>query len=273
LIPAEDDEEAPQRPQRSTADRPVDDEDDLSSLEKAALRPAEKRRNRDVELTAGDDSATDPVSQADYRVASRTQSRPRPNAEQATLPAPARERPSTESIDAQVERLDLDLSVMVSEEPTVWQFDRLRGQAEDLLAQAGTAVERGRIRLLLSKIGRFEEIKERYETVANIQADTDRRNRQLATQAGVPGGQWSDGRFDGVGKLAPLVSRQVGPAQYALLDEAGAVVYYVTPSPGLNLRPYVGHTVGVHGAMSYASELDGRLVTVKRVTMLDAVKR
>lgn len=277
LIPADPDDEVGTAADGLDATRAVDNQAVPPAARKTPPRRADRDADGDVRLAGGKETETDPesepVARADYRVASRTKSPARPDEAASSLPSAVSERPSTEPLDAQVEEIDLELSVMVSEEPTVWQFDRLRARAEGLLAQAGTAVERGRIRLLLSKIGRFEEIKDRYETVANVQAETDRRNRQLAAQAGIGGNQWSDGRFDGVGRLAPLVSRAVGPAQYALLDDAGQVLYYVSPSPGLNLRLYVGHTVGVHGTMSYASELNGRLVTVKRVTLLDGASR
>jgi uncharacterized protein YraI len=272
LIPADPADEAGPAADRLDAEG-IFDEKTRPSARDAAFRRVETAESK-VRAAGGDeenDSSSAPVSRADYR--SPAPSTLRPDDAAVGMPAAVSERPSSEPLDAQIEQIDLDLSVMVSEEPTVWHFDRLRARAEELLAQAGTAVERGRVRLLMSKIGRFEEIKDRYETVANIQAETDRRNRQLAAQTGIAGAGWSDGRFDGVGRLAPLVSRQVGPAQYALLDDAGQVLYYVTPSPGLNLRPYVGHTVGVHGSLSYASEPDGRLVTVKRVTLLDGVAR
>jgi hypothetical protein len=76
-------------------------------------------------------------------------------------------------------------------------------------------------------------------------------------------------RYDGMGRLARVVSKQAGVPQYALLDERGAVRHYVTPAPGVNLRRYLGHQVGIVGLRGVIPELNAGHVTAKRVTAMD----
>ena len=76
-------------------------------------------------------------------------------------------------------------------------------------------------------------------------------------------------RFDGVGRLARVQSRTPGVPSYALTDPAGAIRYYVTAAPGVNLQNYVGREIGVSGGSGYVPELNGRSVTAQRVMPLN----
>lgn len=88
--------------------------------------------------------------------------------------------------------------------------------------------------------------------------------RPLAATAPV-----ADDRFDGMGKLTRVVSQKPGMPQYALMDESGAVRQYLTAAPGVNLRRYVGHQVGVNGMKGYLPELNAHHLTAKRITAMD----
>ena len=84
---------------------------------------------------------------------------------------------SAEEYQAELDRIELELSVMVIEEPTAWSFDSLRERTNVLLDQAQTAVERGRARLLANKIARFDDIKQRQDAVLAMRDETDRDSR------------------------------------------------------------------------------------------------
>ena len=64
-----------------------------------------------------------------------------------------------------------------------------------------------------------------------------------------------DPRFDGVGRLSPVISQKAGGPQFALVDASNAVVSFITPAPGVNLRPYVDKYVGVNGQRGYLTDL------------------
>ncbi len=181
---------------------------------------------------------------------------------------------SAEQFQTELEEIDMELSVMVIEEPTVWAFGEMRHRGEMLLAQANTALERGRARLLVKKMSRFEDIKHRYDTIGAMRAQTERSNRQLAglrprdrrpDRAGESGG-----RFDGTGELIRVVSSKLGAPRYALVDELGEVRCYVSPAPGVHLRYYLGRRVGVTGTRGYMPEQRARHVMARHVTPLQS---
>lgn len=170
-----------------------------------------------------------------------------------------------QELDRELDDLNLALSRMVSEEPTAWSFGELREQAEAALERGSTAIQRGRARLILSKIDRFEDVKRRTQDLEEAITETER----LETIASARARRTASPRFDGVGRLARVRSRTPGVPSYALTDPAGAVRYYVTPAPGVNLQNYVGREIGVSGSVGYIPELKGRSVTAQRVMPLD----
>ena len=177
----------------------------------------------------------------------------------AAAERPGQPRPlSGAEFESEANQIELDLSTLVVEEPTVWQFGELRPWSQRLLDQADSAVERGRARLLLGKIARFEDMKQRYDHVNALHDEIERSDRQLARVSPRPNGvspQFdTEGRYDGVGTLTRVSSPRTGAPQYALLDEYGRVRYYVTPGPGMNLRDHLGRQVGINGTRGYMPE-------------------
>ena len=148
----------------------------------------------------------------------------------------------------------------------------MRTRSESLLNQAETAVERGRARLLMSKIARFEDIKQRYDRVNATREESRRMHPQWARLSPQPPGvspQADDGRYDGVGRLERVTSPRTGAPQYALLDQFGRVRCYVTPGPGVNLRYYVGRQVGVNGVRGFMPEQQANHLTAQHINVID----
>lgn len=180
---------------------------------------------------------------------------------------------SPEQFRAEIEALDMALSVMVVEEPTVWTFDRLRQRTESLLVQAETAVERGQARRLLGKIARFEDIKGRYDRVNLVRRRIERANRWLDELS--PADRLTDlrreheDRFDEVGELIRVVSPKLGAPRYALMDDGGQLRCYVSPAPGVNLRYYVGRLVGITGTRGYMPEQRSHHLTAQHVSAVE----
>ena len=117
---------------------------------------------------------------------------------------------------AELERIELELSAMVIEEPAAWSFDSLRERTDQLLEVAQTAVERGRARLLANRIARFDDIKQRQDALLAMRSDSLRNGRAAENLSGVDGPRLRvnpdvDGRFDGVGQLTQVVSPKVAP--------------------------------------------------------------
>ncbi len=188
-------------------------------------------------------------------------------------PSDASQKASSPEYQAELDRIDLSLSMMVVEEPAVWSFDALRIRTESLLDEAGTAADRGRARLLLSKIARFEDIKQRYDSVTAMREQNAVSNRFLIglkqTMDKAAAMADPDGQFDGVGQLQQVFAPKLGSPRYALVDEAGNVRYYVTPAPGVNLQNYVGRQVGITGTRGYMPEQRAQHITARHVSSLE----
>jgi SH3-like domain-containing protein len=208
------------------------------------------------------------------RLASRERIEPLPpiveEAADDARPAQRVRRRGPVSLGQQLEELDLELSAMVSQDTAQWDFTQLHEQAERAISRAETAVDRGQARLLLAKIDRFDDIRRRYAATLEVRTQTEWRNRELASRSAVASRRPYSGqpRYDGVGKLAQVVTNKVGSPRYALLDDTGEVRFYITPAPGVNLRNYLGQDVGVTGTLGFLPEQQRQHVTARRIMPL-----
>ena len=180
---------------------------------------------------------------------------------------------SAEQYQTALNDLDIELSTMVIGEPAVWDFGELRPRAQTLFDQAETAVERGRARMLVSKIARFEDIKRRSEKVAALRQEIGHADRLVSLPAKNPLNPPSptdpDGRFDAVGQLVQVQNPKAGTPQYAVVDAAGNVRSYISPAPGVNLRSYVGRQVGITGIRGYMPEQHAAHIMARHVSVVD----
>jgi uncharacterized protein YgiM (DUF1202 family) len=221
----------------------------------SGARPVE-RPERGVRLASGSRAAGSTTDDPDARVSAATQ------------PSPGSS--GSVALQREIDRIELELSAMVVEEISVWSFDPLQSRAGALLDEAQTPLERGRVRVLLTKLARFEDIQQRHLAVRRVHEGTGRKNNPMGGselhRAEAP-------RFDGVGRLSPVISEKVGGPQYALVDPSNAVVSFITAAPGVNLRPFVDKYVGVNGQRGYMTDLHRQHINVQRVTLLDVQRR
>jgi hypothetical protein len=175
------------------------------------------------------------------------------------------------------------LSRVVAESPTTWQIEPVAAEAQRLLAQSRTSSDRSAIETTANKINRFAEIARRYRQIGSTSAaPADPRTTGVgalsitgpapaitplpgvSTNIVGPNGE----RYDAVGILRPVVSKRPGAPQFALLNDRGQVVSFVTPSPDVNLQPYLGHRIGITGSRGYIPEFQRAHVTAGRVAPL-----
>jgi hypothetical protein len=155
---------------------------------------------------------------------------------------------------------------MVAAPTSLWNTERLERDIAALMARAKTQAERDAIRITQEKINRFAEIGRRAnQRIGTVAGQLPTRLPPTAAMAGTtPGGQ-----YDAVGILRPVVSRRPGAPQFALVDERGQVLSFVTATPDLNLQPYLGRRIGVVGNRGYIPEFQRTNVTAARVTPLN----
>lgn len=182
-----------------------------------------------------------------------------------------------------LERIEFQLAEMLAEEPTVWSFTELEIQAQSLLGRAKTALQRGKVRLVLKKIAQSNDVKQRYVKYVDSEVQLDRREQRLNDLRDEP--KWNDAeagsstkstlasKFDGHGRLGRIVTSDPEAPRYALVNEKGKVNCFVTPAPGLNLDYYVGSHIGVVGTSGVIPKRQARHVMAKHVTPLDTAMR
>ncbi len=196
-----------------------------------------------------------------------------------------------------IEELELRLSQTVVEPPKEWQLDSLETAANDLLVKTKTLPERAQLREVLERIARFQKVQTQYnsptvpapaerdpfETASETAGETTagatslsssvRQRARQDLENDSPRAATDGPLYDATGLLKPVVSKRAEAPQYALLDERGKVVSFVTPTPDLNLKPYIGRRIGVHGKRGFMPEFRRAHVTVARVTPLRGTQR
>jgi hypothetical protein len=210
-----------------------------SEPQPAAINPSEASTSATAESTGGVPS----VAAA-------------PNAAAAAAPAPMKqaETPVANDLHRQLTDIELRLSRIVAELPTTWQIEPLKTDAEQLLAQSATAAERAAVNSTLAKLDRFAAIARRYQQQGIISPS--------------PPLPVSPSGYDAIGILRPVVSKRPGAPQFALVDDRGQVVSFVTPTPDVNLQPYLGHRIGITGSRGFIPEFQRAHVTAGRVSPL-----
>jgi len=207
-----------------------------------------------------------------------------------------------------VDELELRLSQAVVQPPKQWELGPLETAANSLLAETKTPPVRAQLREVLQRIARFELVQQRYnnpppataassivreeDPFATTQADDStqseltgisssirkRAQHDLTRESGPstvgPASSINKPLYDAAGLLKPVVSKREQAPQYALVDEQGKVVSFVTPTPDLNLKPYIGRRIGVHGTRGFMPEYRRAHVTAGRVTPIeDTIRR
>ena len=76
-------------------------------------------------------------------------------------------------------------------------------------------------------------------------------------------------QFDAVGQLRPVLSNRAGAPRFALTDEAGGVLMFITAPATVNLQPHVGKVVGLNGKRGYMPRLKQAHLTVAQAQTLD----
>jgi hypothetical protein len=187
--------------------------------------------------------------------------------------------PGRADFDTLAKMLNLDLSETVSKEPAQWKLTSLHQDAAALLEQSDTTLQRGKARLLLEQIKEFESLQRRYAGTEDSGAVTPQAESQPAGEppaselAAVPSSSGFDPRFDGRGWLLPVHSSRQASPPYALLDQQGQILTFVSPAPGLNLHRYLRKEVGIFGQRSRAEFLNKPHFTADRIVDMERHRR
>ncbi len=161
----------------------------------------------------------------------------------------------------ELDQLELDLSLMVAQDKSTWNLAAICARVEQLIERGGSPADRGQARLLLDRIKQFED--------AFAVADQGPLGPATLAAAEAPAGSPYAPRYDAKGWLKPVVSRNKPAAPYAVVDQDGKPICFVTPSPGLNIARYANKEVGLFGKRGYIEELKTTHVVAERVIDLE----
>ncbi|MEQ8210762.1 MAG: hypothetical protein RH917_13115 [Lacipirellulaceae bacterium] len=115
---------------------------------------------------------------------------------------------------------------------------------------------------------RAAELVQNHRTLTPVQVDPfESTGNQLSANG------TEEAKYDAVGILKPVVSKRAKAPRYALVDQKGEVVSFVTPTPDVNLQRYVGRRVGIQGKRGYMPDYKRAHVTASRVNMLGGTQR
>ena len=213
------------------------------------------------------------------------------------------------AVTSELEDLTLQLNAVAQREPNLWNLGPLRARAEALIESGSNALERGKARLMLEKIEEFEQLQQRHiraerglppdepssprastasansnqpagfdfvsagvSRLANPLANPTMNANASSSQGGIgdtAAGPRIEPRFDGTGWLLPVHSTKRVAPPYALLDDNGKVLQYVTPAPGLNLHRYERRRVGLYGQKTQTRSLNAPHLTAHRLVDLE----
>ncbi len=188
-----------------------------------------------------------------------------PPAEGATLSSPA-----GGSFAAQLDMLEIQLSRRIVGPANLWVFDDLQAEAARLAGQANQPEQMAHLRELSSRMARFAEIASRHRAAAASQlaGPATPNPTGLAVAPASPADAATAQGYDAVGILRPVVSRRAGAPPYALVDDKGEVITFVTPGPSVNLQAYLGQRVAVNGTRAYLPTYRRRNIQTARVQPL-----
>lgn len=169
------------------------------------------------------------------------------------------------TLNDELAAIEVRLSRMASAPTSLWNTNRLESDAVQLLNRAQTPAEREAVQATLAKINRFSSITRKTNSPGTATL-AQSGQPPITPLAGGPAANSGDSQYDAVGILRPVVSRRPGAPQFALVDDHGQVLSFVTPSPDVNLQAYLGRRVGVVGNKGYIAEFNRSHVTAARVT-------
>lgn len=220
-----------------------------------------------------------------------TTSQPLATADRADLPA---DLGPHESMDAEIDELDLRLSTIVAQPVETWELADVHDHLQRLLAAHRDPSRYERLQQLEKRIQRFMDVQQRYDDLllagapsagrasrqpprlpSNIQAvrlaeytEPHAPDDQPANSPNTPSRPGSS-PYDGQGWLMPVFTSRQDVPHFALTDDQGHILQFVSAAPGLNLRRYQRRKVGVLGQKGYLAALQKPHLTASRVVLLD----
>ena len=152
----------------------------------------------------------------------------------------------------------LRLTQEVSLPTEQWDFRELHRWSRERIERGGSSMEQAEAKRLLERIEEFERlrVKTLYGQTASPSPDAGVLSNSTGT-ASLPG--------DASGWLREVHRTRADQPEFAITESSGALIAYVYPAPGLNLRRYVDQHVVLYGARGYLPQYAARQIIADRV--------
>jgi hypothetical protein len=171
------------------------------------------------------------------------------------------------------------LSEMVAGPENTWNLRPLAEEAQSLIEKGGDVMERGQARLLLERIEEFQRLSQ--PGLIASRGGVSRASYQSAIPTSSLGGAGNavstadyvtpadQSRYDATGWLVLVHGSDRSKPPYALTDDSGRIIAYLSPLPGLKFETLVNKPVGVNGLRGYLPQLQAAHIQAERVHPLN----
>jgi hypothetical protein len=173
-------------------------------------------------------------------------------------PAPPKPPVEMNDVAHQLAVLNLQLSQTVLRPMGQWHLDGLRDRVENIAHRATDPSMRDQATALLRRIGEFDRLEQRHLEITQAEPEKSEADAAKAQMA-----------FTGEGWLVPVITSRTDLPHFALTDDHGKILHFVTSQPGLNLRRYTRRRVGIVGTREENPSTKRPQVLASRVVLLD----
>lgn len=185
--------------------------------------------------------------------------------------------------DATCQKLNKALSATVSQPSGRWHLSPIRDGLMTLLQQNLTNAQRAKAQSILDRVQKFQDLQRSRSQLNVAQASTNSNVRPASLTTGldvaasgfdrpigtgVLNSEAAATNYDSKGWLVNVRSSRTDAPPYALVDNDGNVIVFISPAPGLNLSHYIHKNVGIFGRRGYLHRLRTPHISVNRIVDL-----
>jgi hypothetical protein len=186
-------------------------------------------------------------------------------------------------LQRQIDQIDLRLTQVITQPVSQWNLRPLKSKLDRIIEHSNDAGAIKQATQLLVRLGDFDRLQQRHHelsaipeaaTRASHEEPTDRPWQTVPSPPSAPEPVAEvEPDFSGRGWLIPVFTKRRDLPQFALTDDDGAILYFVSPTSGLNLRRYLRTRVGIFGSITETSSAEPPQLVAQRVVVLDRHQR
>lgn len=168
----------------------------------------------------------------------------------------------------ELQQIQVALSSEVAKPIEQWNLASFKSTIEERMQQSNDPLYRGEARLLIERIDAFIQVKNRSTHTVPAVNQVPTPSPLMPSNPETPLMWINAGQYDASGWLVPVHATHTGQPEYAITDDRGNTIAYVTAPPGVNLRRYLRQPVGLKGRRGYLPELSANHIVVERAVSL-----